>query len=65
VGGLLNCRTSTACSRSAAANSAPLFAGCVAKTKLALDGSTAKPSLTSSRVIASRPATTLAQLSQK
>jgi hypothetical protein len=52
-------------SRSAAANSAPPFAGRVAKTKLAPDRSTAKPGLVSSRAIASRPATTLAQLSRK
>jgi hypothetical protein len=42
VRGLLKCRTSTACSRSAAANSAPPRAGCLAKTKLALEGRTAK-----------------------
>ena len=35
------------------------------ETKFALEGKTAKPSLISSRVIASRPAATLAQLSQK
>ena len=36
--GLLKCRTSTACSRNAAANSGPPRAGCLAKTKFALEG---------------------------
>jgi hypothetical protein len=36
-----------------------------AKTKFALEGRTTRPSLTNSRVIASRAATTLAQLSRK
>jgi len=62
VRGLLKCRTSTARFRSAAANAAPPIAGCLAKTKFALDGRTANPSLISSRVIASRPAMTVAPL---
>jgi hypothetical protein len=43
----------------------PPRAGCLAKTKFALEGRTTRPSLTNSRVIASRAATTLAQLSLK
>jgi hypothetical protein len=42
-----------------------LSPGWLAKTKFALEGRTMKPSRISSRVIASRPATTLAQLSRK
>ena len=49
----------------AAVNSAPGRSGCRAKTKLAREGKTTKPSFASSRVIASRPATTFAQLSRK
>jgi hypothetical protein len=46
---LLKCRTSTACSRSAAANTDPPRIGCLTKTKFALEGRTIKPSLISSR----------------
>ena len=49
----------------AAASVGPACAGWLAKTKFVRDGRTTKPSFVSSRAIASRPATILAQVSRK